>query len=49
MTPMSWPVLKQVIFQGRSFGDAATLDIQWYPAGPVLLQSGAPAHQAPAL
>ncbi len=31
MTPMSWPVLKQVLFNGRSFGEAATLDIEWVP------------------
>jgi len=31
MTPYSWPVLKQVLFQGRSFGEAATRDIAWPP------------------
>lgn len=31
MTPMSWPVLKQAIFEGRNFGEAATLDIEWQP------------------
>lgn len=31
MTPMSWPVLKQVMFQGASFGEAATHDIEWHP------------------
>ena len=31
MTPMSWPVLKQVIFQRASFGEAATHDIEWHP------------------
>ncbi len=31
MTPMSWPVLKQVMFGGRNFGEAATLDIEWQP------------------
>lgn len=29
MTPMSWDLLKQVMFQGRSFGEAATHDIEW--------------------
>lgn len=29
MTFASWPVLKQVLFNGRSFGEAATLDIVW--------------------
>ena len=32
MTPMSWPVLKQAIFDGRNFGEAATLDIEWQPS-----------------
>lgn len=32
MTPMSWPVLRQVMFEGRSFGEAATRDIEWTPA-----------------
>lgn len=32
MTPMSWPILKQVMFEGRSFGEAATLDIEWLPS-----------------
>lgn len=31
MTPMSWPVLEQVLFKGRSFGQAATFDIEWTP------------------
>ena len=31
MTPMSWPILKKVMFKGRSFGEAATEDIQWTP------------------
>jgi hypothetical protein len=32
MTPMSWPVLKQVMFGGRTFGEAATYDIEWLPS-----------------
>lgn len=31
MTPMSWPVLSQVMFKGVSFGQAATRDIEWQP------------------
>lgn len=31
MTPYSWPVLKQVMFRGRTFGEAATRDIVWPP------------------
>ncbi|MCR9129854.1 MAG: ATP-grasp domain-containing protein [Alphaproteobacteria bacterium] len=31
MTPMSWPVLEQVLFKGRTFGQAATFDIEWTP------------------
>lgn len=33
MTPMSWPILSQVIFKGASFGAAATRDIEWVPEG----------------
>lgn len=33
MTPMSWPILSQVVFKGASFGEAATRDIEWLPAG----------------
>ncbi len=29
MTPLSWPVLQQVLFTGASFGEAATRDIEW--------------------
>ncbi|MBU6406392.1 MAG: ATP-grasp domain-containing protein [Alphaproteobacteria bacterium] len=29
MTASSWPVLRQVLTQGRSFGEAATADILW--------------------
>lgn len=29
MTPMSWPVLRQVIFDGVGFGEAATKDVEW--------------------
>ncbi|MGD1955095.1 MAG: ATP-grasp domain-containing protein, partial [Sphingomonadales bacterium] len=31
MTPMSWPVLSQVMFKGLSFGEAATKDVEWLP------------------
>ncbi len=31
MTPMSWQILRQVMFAGRSFGVAATRDIEWLP------------------
>jgi len=34
MTPYSWPVLKQVMFRGRTFGEAATSDIAWPPRAP---------------
>ncbi len=30
MTPASWAILRQTIFQGRSFGEAATQDIAWF-------------------
>lgn len=30
MTPASWPILRQTIFEGKSFGDAATHDIAWH-------------------
>ena len=45
MTPMSWPVLKQVMFQGRTFGEAATSDIAWLPdqaGGPRRTDADAP-------
>ncbi|MEL7452617.1 MAG: ATP-grasp domain-containing protein [Pseudomonadota bacterium] len=29
MTPMSWRILRDVIFRGSSFGEAATHDIEW--------------------
>lgn len=29
MTPLSWPVLRKVMFEGSSFGEAATRDIEW--------------------
>ncbi|MEM7660686.1 MAG: ATP-grasp domain-containing protein [Pseudomonadota bacterium] len=29
MTPMSWPVLKQVMFDDIGFGEAATRDVEW--------------------
>ena len=44
MTPYSWPVLKQVMFYGRSFGEAATSDIAWPPM--TEMQSGASVHAA---
>nr|WP_280115259.1 ATP-grasp domain-containing protein [Roseibium denhamense] len=34
MTFSSWPVLKQVLFAGKTFGEAATLDIAWPKTGP---------------
>lgn len=30
MTPVSWPILRQTIFEGKSFGEAATDDIAWH-------------------
>lgn len=41
MTPMSWPVLSQVLFGGTAFGEAATRDIEWRVPGPEPAQ---PAH-----
>ncbi|MEM9288912.1 MAG: ATP-grasp domain-containing protein [Pseudomonadota bacterium] len=35
MTPMSWPVLSQVMFKGLSFGEAATKDVEWLPKASV--------------
>ena len=32
MTPLSWPILKRVIFEGMSFGEASTVDVGWYDA-----------------
>lgn len=29
MTYASWPILRQCLFQGRSFGEAATADLAW--------------------
>lgn len=29
MTPMSWPILSQVMFEGATFGEASTRDIEW--------------------
>ena len=29
MTPMSWEILRQVVFKGATFGEAATRDIEW--------------------
>ncbi|MEO1575262.1 MAG: ATP-grasp domain-containing protein [Pseudomonadota bacterium] len=31
MTPASWPILRQTLFEGKSFGAAATADIVWTP------------------
>ncbi|WP_434051010.1 MAG: ATP-grasp domain-containing protein [Roseibium sp.] len=42
MTPYSWPVLKQVIFRGRSFGEAATRDIAWPPQRTVQRDASTP-------
>jgi hypothetical protein len=30
-TPMSWPVLRQALFEKVSLGEAATRDIVWHP------------------
>ncbi|MEM6384201.1 MAG: ATP-grasp domain-containing protein [Pseudomonadota bacterium] len=37
MTPATWPLIKQSIFQGRSLGEAAIADIGWFgePSNPV--------------
>jgi hypothetical protein len=45
MTPMSWPILKQVLLQGRSFGEAATLDIEWLPGSDTLLEAQTPSRE----
>ena len=45
MTPMSWPILKQVMFQGRSFGEAATLDIEWLPGSDTPLEAQTPSRE----
>lgn len=47
MTPMSWPVLEQVLFRGRTFGQAATFDIEWTPPlwNGFSEQAGAPSGQ----
>ena len=29
MTPLSWEILRQVVFKGATFGEAATRDIEW--------------------
>ncbi|MEO1113239.1 MAG: hypothetical protein AAFY05_12945, partial [Pseudomonadota bacterium] len=42
MTPYSWPVLKQVMFRGRSFGEAATRDIAWPPQRTVRRDASTP-------
>ena len=31
MTPASWPILRQTLFDGKTFGAAATADIAWPP------------------
>lgn len=43
MTPYSWPVLKQVMFRGRTFGEAATRDIAWPPQRPLESDASTPA------
>lgn len=55
MTPMSWPVLKRVLLQGASFGEAATHDIEWHPDAQSIQAmrghrsgGGAPPYRAPA-
>jgi len=42
MTYSSWPVLKQVLFKGRTFGEAATRDIAWPADGADPLASNRP-------
>lgn len=51
MTPMSWPVLKQVMFGGRTFGEAATDDIEWLPSAEPVVEAvdPAPPRQSEAL
>jgi len=51
MTPMSWPVLKQVMFGGRTFGEAATYDIEWLPSADRFAEAANPtaASQSEAL
>jgi hypothetical protein len=51
MTPMSWPVLKQVLFGGRTFGEAATYDIEWLPSAEPVVEAvdPAPSGQSEAL
>ncbi|MEM9668014.1 MAG: ATP-grasp domain-containing protein [Pseudomonadota bacterium] len=39
MTPMSWPILRQVMFHGVGFGEAATKDIEWREPAPSLLSN----------
>ncbi|MEM6713064.1 MAG: ATP-grasp domain-containing protein [Pseudomonadota bacterium] len=46
MTPATWPLLKQAIFEGRSLGEAAIHDIGWFGEShkevtqPTLLETG---------
>lgn len=35
MTPATWPLLRQAIFEGRSLGEAAIHDIGWFGPQPV--------------
>jgi len=46
MTYSSWPVLKQVLFNGRTFGEAATRDIAWPDDHAVLQTSVRPSEPA---
>ncbi|WP_420333147.1 ATP-grasp domain-containing protein [Roseibium sp.] len=43
MTPYSWAVLKQVMFRGRTFGEAATRDIAWPPQRTIRSDASSPA------
>jgi hypothetical protein len=47
MTPMSWPVLYQALFKGRSLGQAATFDIEWQADEATLNQPAPSPHRAP--
>lgn len=47
MTPMSWPILSQVMFKGASFGEAATRDIMWRPDGNGASQTSHESDSAP--
>ncbi len=46
MTPLSWPVLRQVLFDQKGFGEAATRDIEWRNS-PLAQGLDSPALQPP--